>query len=146
MADIYGFEREKEEPDMVYEDLPLEKVPEMKSTKETEAPKKDAVKLGAKEIENKIGDTNVIEALKKIKDPEIDMDIWTLGLIYDMEVEGSAVEVTMTFTSPMCPFGPQIVDNVKKGITDLGYEEPKVDVVFDPVWEPSEDVKEMLGV
>jgi len=52
----------------------------------------------------------------------------------------------MTFTSPMCPFGPQIVENVKTEIKKIGYNEPKVEVVFNPVWEPTEEVKEMLGI
>jgi metal-sulfur cluster biosynthetic enzyme len=151
MADIYGFEREKDEPDMVHDDIREENVSveETKVEEIPEAPKieetKEAFRLvSAAEIEKKV-DKNIVDAMKGVKDPEINMDIWTLGLIYDIKVEGSRVDVTMTFTSPMCPFGPQIVDSVKEGIKDLGYT-AEVEVVFNPVWKPSEEVKEMLGV
>ena len=155
MADIYGFEDEKDEPDMEYEGEVLE-APERKEKVEEiveapveevvpDAPKKEVVKLSSEEIEKKV-DNKIVDAFKKVKDPEIDMDIWTLGLIYDVDVKGKKVDVTMTFTSPMCPFGPQIVDGVKGSLMEEGYEDPGVEVVFNPLWEPSEEVKEMLGV
>ena len=105
MADEYGFEEEKNEPDMEYEEefSPKEEI--------TEVPKKETKEfkiVSAEEIGNKV-DIKIIDALKKVKDPEIDMDIWNLGLIYDMNVEDQNVNIVMTFTSPMCPFGPKIV-------------------------------------
>ena len=90
---------------------------------------------------------NIINVLKGISDPEIDMDIWTLGLIYNIEVKDkNSVTITMTFTSPLCPFGPQIVESVETGLKNINISNPIVEVVVDPVWEPSEEVREMLGV
>lgn len=88
----------------------------------------------------------IIEALKTIQDPELFLDIWFLGLIYDVEIEGAKVKVKMTFTSPMCPAGPELVWQVRHKIASItGVENVSVDVVFDPPWEPSEEVKAALG-
>ncbi len=51
----------------------------------------------------------------------------------------------MTFTSPMCPFGPQLVDDIKGKVKALGAE-AEVEVTFEPRWEPSEELRDMLGV
>jgi metal-sulfur cluster biosynthetic enzyme len=147
MTDTYGFEEEKDEPDMIY-DRPLEQnnsangevVEEKVDVKE----EKEFAKLSLDEIENKV-DKKIVDSFKNVKDPELDMDIWNLGLIYDVNVNGQ-VDVTMTFTSPMCPFGPQIVESVKNELKENGFEKSEVEVVFNPLWEPSEEVKEMLGV
>ncbi len=82
--------------------------------------------------------------MKKCEDPELDLDIWSLGLVYDIIQRGKAVQIIMTFTSPMCPFGPQIVNQIKSEVGELGFS-VSVEVVFNPVWKPSEEVKEMLG-
>ena len=89
----------------------------------------------------------IIEALQTVIDPELYIDIWTLGLIYDVDVNDSEVVVAMTFTSPACPAGPQLVDQVKQKVGEVeGVSSVKVDVVFDPPWEPSEDLKAMMGL
>ena len=135
--DEYGFEE-----DNVY-DNDMEEIEELVK----EEPKnKPFPKLNADEIKKKIRDGKIINALKKVKDPEINLDVWTPGLIYDMEIIENKPMVTMTFTSPMCPFGPQIVNNVKNEIKKLGYDEPEVELIFNPLWEPSEEVKELLGI
>lgn len=87
-----------------------------------------------------------IETLKKINDPELGIDIWTLGLIYKLEVEGERLNMDMTFTSPFCPYGPQLLDQVKQELQRVGFKNPKVNVVFTPPWEPSQDLREMIGV
>ena len=89
---------------------------------------------------------DVIEILKGIKDPELNIDIWTLGLIYEIVVKGDAVDIKMTFTSPTCPYGPQIVDAVKVCLEKKGFKEQNIEVVFDPVWKPSDDLRDMLGI
>ena len=86
------------------------------------------------------------EAFKKYEDPELNIDVWTLGLIYEIKIEGNKVKVVLTFTSIMCPFGPQMVDDLKKMILDLGAEEVDLEVTFTPPWKPSEELREMLGV
>ena len=89
----------------------------------------------------------VEDELKKVHDPELGIDVFTLGLIYKIEVSEDKVNIEMTFTSPMCPYGPQLVSEIKSKIESLeDVSEAKIDVVFTPVWEPSEEVRTMLGV
>jgi len=89
----------------------------------------------------------VIEVLKKIEDPEIHIDIWTLELIYNVDVNDDKIKVKMTFTSPMCPFGPQLVEEIKTKVSEVnGVKGVDVEVVFDPPWKPSEELRATLGV
>ena len=90
----------------------------------------------------------IIEVLKKIEDPELFLDIWFIGLIYNIDIQdGGVIKITMTFTSPMCPAGPSLIDQIKTKIAELP-EVSKVDVevVFSPQWTPSDEVKAMLGM
>lgn len=94
----------------------------------------------------------IIEVLKTIEDPELFLDIWFLGLIYNIDIErsedqNSKVKIEMTFTSPMCPAGPLLIDKVKTGIQALaGVKEVEVKIVFNPPWQPSDEVKALLGL
>jgi metal-sulfur cluster biosynthetic enzyme len=92
----------------------------------------------------------IIEALKKVYDPEIQYDIWSLGLIYDVEIEGNKVKITMTLTSPMCPYGPALIDDVRRQVSAVdGTGEVTVDITFSPPWNPekmSDDAKMGLGI
>ena len=88
----------------------------------------------------------IIEVLKKIEDPELYLDVWFLGLIYNIAVEGNQVDIEMTFTSPMCPFGPQLVEQVRTGIKELGFDPVNVRITFEPAWQPSDEVRAMLGM
>ncbi|MBI3035563.1 DUF59 domain-containing protein [Candidatus Woesearchaeota archaeon] len=92
----------------------------------------------------------VIEALKKINDPEIQYDIWSLGLIYNVEIEGSKVKILMTFTSPMCPYGPMLMDDIRRQVSAIdGVGEVVIDLTFSPAWGPekmSEEAKIALGI
>jgi metal-sulfur cluster biosynthetic enzyme len=115
---------------------------------------KDSAKEGSepypkKELEviEQETDKKIVDVIKNVQDPELGVDIWSLGLIYDIK-ENSSLDITMTFTSPMCPYGPQIVSELKSGLKEKGYKEEsiKVDVVFNPLWEPSEELKEALGM
>lgn len=87
----------------------------------------------------------IIEICKSIEDPEINVDIWTLGLIYEIRIEKKKVYIKMTFTSMMCPFGPEMVEELKSRIKEKGFDS-EIEVVFDPPWQPSEELREMLGV
>lgn len=87
------------------------------------------------------------EVLKGVEDPELHLDIVTLGLVYGVKVEDDGhADVTMTLTSPMCPYGPIIIEQVKVALDDAGFKEPTVDLTFNPPWEPSDEVKMMLGL
>ncbi len=92
----------------------------------------------------------VIEVLKKVLDPEIQFDIWSLGLVYNIEIEGSKVKILMTFTSPMCPYGPALMDDVRRQVSSIdGVGEVIIDLTFSPVWGPdkmSEEARLALGV
>ena len=97
-------------------------------------------------MEQQITKEAVIEVLKKIEDPELRIDIWTLGLMYDIAITGKEITLTMTLTSPMCPYGPELIHMVKQGVKNLGFNDPKVDITFNPPWEPSEEVRMLLGL
>ena len=89
---------------------------------------------------------DIIDVIKTCEDPELNIDIWTLKLIYEIKIsELNKVEIKMTFTSPMCPYGPYIVEELKRKISSKGVE-VNVEVVFNPPWEPDEEVKELLGI
>ena len=89
----------------------------------------------------------LIEVFKGYDDPELKIDVWTLGLIYKIEIiDDNHIKVLLTFTSPMCPFGPEMVAELKKRIQAKGVENVEIEVTFDPPWEPSEELREMLGM
>lgn len=95
----------------------------------------------------------VIGVLKTCYDPEIPINIYDLGLIYEVRAEGNRVEVDMTLTSPGCPVGPAIKAEVHSKIKDIpGVEESVVNLKFDPPWNPkkaSEEGKlqlELMGI
>ena len=96
----------------------------------------------------KIKEKDVIEKLKLVKDPEIGIDIWTLGLVYKITLEEDGAEVLMTLTTPFCPFADDLIADVEKKVGELGYREGdvRVELTFEPAWEPSEEVRMMLGV
>ncbi len=84
---------------------------------------------------------------KNYEDPELHIDIWTLGLVYKIEIkENDVVNLTITFTTPMCPFGPEMVQDLKQIIKYKGAKEVNIDVTFDPPWKPSGELREMLGL
>jgi metal-sulfur cluster biosynthetic enzyme len=100
-----------------------------------------------------ISKEQVIEAIKKVIDPELNIDVWTLGLIYDIDVKDDGVDITMTLTSALCPFADELVMNVEKEVAKAaGKDESdedgfvRVNITFDPPWKPSEELRTMLGV
>ena len=102
--------------------------------------KRTKVELEAVEANKK-----VIDVLKRVDDPELGLDIWLLGLVYDLHVDQKNVHVVMTLTTPFCPFGPQIIGAMKEGLEEEGFTSVTVDVVFDPLWEPSKELRELMG-
>lgn len=86
------------------------------------------------------------EVFKKYVDPELGIDIWTLGLIYNVGLNEDKVKILLTFTSPLCPYGPQMVEELKEMIINKRAREVEIEVTFDPPWQPSEELKEMMGM
>ena len=80
----------------------------------------------------------VKKALRAVKDPELNLNIVDIGLVYEVEVhEQGAVHVRMTLTSPGCPAGTEIIDDVKKVVSDLeGVTSVEVELVWEPYWTP----------
>ena len=76
-------------------------------------------------------------ALRKVKDPELNLNIVDLGLIYEIAVDGSEVQVDMTLTSPGCPAGPQIMGDVERVLKALpGVTNVAINLVWQPFWSP----------
>ena len=93
---------------------------------------------------------DVIEKIKEVKDPEIGIDVWTLGLIYDIKINDDGVEITMTLTTPLCPFADGIIKMVEDKVGELfvgdKFKSVKVELSFDPPWKPSPKLCAMLGI
>ena len=91
----------------------------------------------------------VEEALTNVIDPELGLDFVELGLVYDIEVENSEVFVTFTLTSPGCPIGPQVSEQMEEFVGELdGVSNVYPKMVFTPPWTPemmSEEAKFALG-
>ncbi len=89
----------------------------------------------------------IVEALRHCVDPELHLDIWTLALVYGIETSNGDIKIKMTLTSPGCPFGPQMIEDVKQKVGAVeGVKSVDVEIVFEPAWNPSDDVKMILGV
>jgi metal-sulfur cluster biosynthetic enzyme len=92
---------------------------------------------------------DVQEALTNVIDPELGLDFVELGLVYDIEVEDQDVYIPFTLTSPGCPIGPQVTDQMKEFVSELdGVEKVHPKMVFSPPWTPelmSEEAKFALG-
>ena len=100
---------------------PAEKAPEQSSAASEGVVSVDQVKL----------------ALRKVKDPDLALNIMDLGLVYDIAVDGTTVKVDMTLTSPACPSGPEIMGDADKELRKLeGVEDVKVNLVWAPFWTP----------
>src|SRR5215211_1151956 len=92
---------------------------------------------------------DVYEALEEVIDPELGLDFVSLGLVYDVEIENDEVFITFSLTTPACPIGPQVTEQMREFVSDLeGVEKVHPKMVFDPPWSPemmSEDAKFALG-
>ena len=82
------------------------------------------------DVKNKI-----IEEIRKIYDPELPVNIYELGLIYDIKVNGSKAEIKMTLTTPNCPVAESLPKEVKEGALQVeGIEDVNLELVWDPPW------------
>ena len=84
-----------------------------------------------------VDEKQVKKALRKVKDPELNLDLVVLGLVYGVDVNGDHVHVKMSLTTPMCPAADQIVTDAKREIEALeGVDHADVELTFDPPWSP----------
>jgi metal-sulfur cluster biosynthetic enzyme len=92
---------------------------------------------------------DVMDALSNVIDPELGLDFVELGLIYGVEVNDGNVNVTFTLTTPGCPIGPQVTEQIEEFVGELdGVKAIESQMVFTPPWSPekmSEDAKFALG-
>lgn len=90
------------------------------------------------------------EALKKVYDPELQLDIVNLGLVYKLEANGGEVNIDLTMTSPGCPLAAQIAFNAQNELLKVkGVENVNLNLVWSPPWTPekmSEEAKTILGI
>jgi metal-sulfur cluster biosynthetic enzyme len=91
----------------------------------------------------------VMDALRDVIDPELGLDFVELGLIYDVTVEDGTVSVVYTLTTPGCPIGPQVSEQIDEFVSELDdVNEVRSTLTFDPAWSPermSDDAKFALG-
>ncbi len=92
---------------------------------------------------------DAIAALKQVIDPELGINIVDLGLVYDVQIAGDDVLVTMTMTTPACPLGAHLVDETTFAVEQLtGAASVDVQLVWEPAWSPmmmSVEAKQQLG-
>ena len=97
-------------------------------------------------VKKQLTKEKAIETFKKVEDPELQIDIWTLGLIYGFEInKENKIDIKMTFTTPACPYAPQLVGALETQLRKAGFT-PELEFVFVPPWEPSDEVKDLLGL
>ncbi|HEX6251750.1 MAG TPA: metal-sulfur cluster assembly factor [Gemmatimonadaceae bacterium] len=84
-----------------------------------------------------VSEDQVKLALRRVKDPELNLNIVDLGLIYGIRVDGRTASVDMTLTSPACPSGPEIVEGVEREVREIeGIDEVQTNIVWTPFWTP----------
>ncbi len=94
-------------------------------------------------------EAEIVRMLKTVFDPEIPVNVYDLGLIYKIDVNGKDVAIDMTLTAPGCPMADFIAEDVKQKVQSVkGVENVTVNIVYDPVWNKdmmSEEAKLELG-
>lgn len=91
----------------------------------------------------------IVEQLRNVYDPEISLNVYDLGLIYNIDIIETQVNITMTLTSAFCPAADYIIEDVRQAVLSTGATDCDVKITFDPQWGPdqiSEDGKLILGI
>ncbi|HUG41883.1 MAG TPA: metal-sulfur cluster assembly factor [Longimicrobiales bacterium] len=84
-----------------------------------------------------VDEKQIRKALRKVKDPELNLDLVVLGLVYDVDVQGDHVHVRMSLTTPMCPAADQIVTDARREVEAVeGVGSAEIELTFDPPWSP----------
>lgn len=87
---------------------------------------------------NALSEATVLEALRRVVDPELNCNLVDLGLVYSTEIQDGHVRVVMTLTTAGCPMHESLVEGVRTALLALdGVREVTVDVVWDPPWNPA---------
>ena len=103
----------------------------------TPTPASTSVAAEASATSGVVSEDQVKLALRRVKDPDLQLNIIDLGLVYGIAVDGSTVKVDMTLTSPACPSGPELMTNAENEIKSLpGVEKVEVNLVWMPFWTP----------
>lgn len=81
---------------------------------------------------------DIVNALKTVYDPEIPVNVWDMGLIYDIDIKSDSVVITMTFTSPTCPMMEELMETIRSSVQAVsGDKSVRVELVWDPPWNLS---------
>ncbi len=89
-------------------------------------------------MEPTISEAQVLEALKKVVDPELGVNLVDLGLVYGVAIEGADVRVKMTLTTPGCPMHDSLVRGAERALAQIpGVTSARVELVWDPPWNPN---------
>ena len=105
---------------------------------DTERPSSEAATAAAQAPDSKPPSVDQVKmALRKVKDPELNLNIVDLGLVYEISVDGSDVQIDMTLTSPGCPAGPEIMGDVERTVKAMpGVNNLTLNLVWQPFWSP----------
>ena len=97
-------------------------------------------------MEKKKLEKDIVRALKQVYDPEIPVNIYDLGLIYELDVNDEGeVKIKMTLTAPNCPMADQLVEDVHEAVADApGVTNVSIELVFEPEWDKSRMSEEAL--
>ena len=97
----------------------------------------DSATPDAEAVQEPLSEDQVKLALRRVKDPELNLNILDLGLVYEIRVDGNAVSIDMTLTSPGCPSGPEIMTDAERHLKAIpGVGDVAVNLVWSPFWSP----------
>ena len=124
----------------------MDKIPEQQSADNQPSPA-----TSDQQPATSISEAAVRQQLMRVEDPELHLDIVSLGLVYNIGISDSKVHVKMTLTSPGCPYGPMLIQLTRSAMYAVpGVKEAVVEIVWTPPWDPktmaSDDVKATLGI
>jgi metal-sulfur cluster biosynthetic enzyme len=84
-----------------------------------------------------VTEKDIRRALRRVKDPELNLDLVVLGLVYDIEIQDDHVKATVSLTSPFCPAATQIIEDARTAIEGVeGVGSAEVELTFTPQWTP----------
>ncbi|MDP2685487.1 MAG: metal-sulfur cluster assembly factor [bacterium] len=85
---------------------------------------------------------DIIKILETVIDPELGIDIWTMGLIYDINIiDKESISILMTYTTPYCPLGEEIQGDIRSALSTAGFKKIDIKVTFDPPWRHPAQLK-----